>query len=337
MDGAKARTWVALPLLVAVGSLPLLAGCLADDGGSGDEGSPRECRAGEPTRIDIPLAGSLQNPAWSPDGTAILLTAFRHGYNREPADLAIFDLATGSVRTLVAEGSGNVNLPGSAWNGPSGRIVFSSSREPHDEVFLIAADGPPGSEARVTHRPDYVAYEPSLSPDGRQVVFESHPLEVEGEGIITRFRADGQGAYQALTAAGEDCRQPNWSPAGDLIAYQRLAGGRWDIWVTDPDGAGHRQVTHGPGDKTDPSFSPDGYWIVFSSDAGDLELAELFVVPAAGGEQRQLTRTGSYAGAPSWSPDGKSILFEASSGDPEVLGTTIWMIEITCPGAPSQE
>lgn len=335
VDGVKAQRRAALLLLMAICPLALLTGCLTDAGISKDGHRP-DCRGSQATRVDIPYSGSLQNPAWSPDGAAILFTAFRNGYNEEPADLVIFDLETRSIRMLVSDGSGNVNLPGSAWNGPSGRIVFSSSREPHDEVFAIAADGSPGSETRVTHRARYVAYEPSISPDGRQVVFESHPLDAEGEGVITLVQVGGGGAYQPLTAAGEDCRQPNWSPAGDLIVYQKLAGGRWEVWVADPDGTTHRQVTGGPGDKTDASFSPDGYWIVFSSDARHLEFAELFIVPAAGGEQRQLTDTGGYAGAPSWSPDGKSILFEASPGDPEVLGTTIWLIEITCSEAASR-
>lgn len=329
-DSARARRWVTVLLLMVAGPLIPLAGCLASETNSGDGEGTQTCTGGAATRIDIPYQGSLQNPAWSPDGTALLFTAFRNGYNEEPADLVVFDLGTRSLRTLVSDGSGNVNLPGSAWKGPSGRIAFSSSREPHDEVFVIAADGSPGSETRVTHRSSYAAYEPSLSPDGRQVVFESHPLDVEGEGVITRYQVDGEGEYQPLTLPGEDCRQPNWSPAGDLVLYQKLEGDRWEIWVTDPEGTSHRQVTSGPGDKTDASFSPDGEWIVFSSDAGDLEFAELFVVPVAGGEQLQVTQTGGYAGAPSWSPDGKSILFEASPGDPEMLGTTIWVVEITC-------
>jgi Tol biopolymer transport system component len=37
------------------------------------------------------------------------------------------------------------------------------------------------------------------------------------------------------------------------------------------DGKNHRKVTKGNGDKTDAAFSPDGQWIVYHSNEGDID------------------------------------------------------------------
>ncbi len=311
---------------ILIGGLLLLAG----QGCTPDNAS----RIGDPLARDdgaimlaTDLSGSLQNAAWSPDGTSILLTRFRQGYNVEPADLFILDAATGVARTLVSDGSGNISLPGSSWNAATNRIAFASTREPHDEIYVIDADDESGDETRVTDRPEHVAYEPSLSPDGMTVVFELHPIDVEDQGVIMLQQVDGSGEYVSLTDAGDDCRQPNWSPAGDLILYQRFADGQWDIWVTNPDGTDQRRVTTVDGDKTDASFSPDGAWIVYSSDEGGLEFANLFVIPVAGGASTRATHFAGYDGAPSWSPDGQRIAFESYPGDPDDgTGTEIRII-----------
>ncbi|MFQ5795843.1 MAG: hypothetical protein ACE5JP_12425 [Candidatus Bipolaricaulia bacterium] len=279
-------------------------------------------------KVDISQSGSLQNPAWSPDGKSILFTRFRR-YNEEPADLLIIDLESNSIKTLVTNRSGNVNLPGSTWNPITHKIVFSSSREPHDEIFIIDENGNSGDEIKITGREDRVAYEPSLSPDGQWVVFESHQLDVEDNGIITRYKIDRTEPYQTLTDMDEDCRQPNWSPAGNLILYQKLADGQWDIWVMNTDGTNHRKVTSGAGDKTDASFSPDGQWIIYSSDAGRMKFANLFIIPVSGGNPISVTHNEGYDGAPSWSSDGNKITFESYPGDPDSSdGTTIWIIDV---------
>ena len=278
-------------------------------------------------KLNIKLAGSHQNPAFSPSGKSILFTNFKKGYNKEPADLLIFSQKNKKTRKLVADKSANVNLPGSAWNPITNKIVFSSSRGPHDEIYIINYNFAFGSEMRVTKRAEYVAYEPSLSPDGKWVVFESHRLDEEGNGIIMKYKIDGTSLYTALTDENEDCRQPNWSPMGNKILYQKLANNRWDIWVMDKDGANPKKVTNGAGDKTDASFSPDGKRILYSSDESNLEYANLFIIPTSGGKSRRVTKFSGYDGAPSFSPDGKKIAFESYPGDPDGSnGTSLWII-----------
>ena len=294
--------------------------------GSSRVESPRDDGA---YRVDISQKGSFQNPTWSPDGQSILATGFRDGYNREPADLLIVDLHSNVVRTLVSDGSGNINLPGASWNERTGKIVFSSARDPHDEIFIIDGESAPDGEVRITDREERVAYEASFSPDGEWIVFESHRLDVEGNGVIARYKVDGTEPYRMLTGANDDCRQPNWSPMGDLIVYQSFSEGQWDIWVMDADGRAHRKLTDGAGDKTDASFSPDGEWVVYSYQEPEEEGANLYMIPVSRGNTTRITRFAGYDGAASWSLDGDRIVFESCPGDPdESAGTTIWMIDI---------
>jgi len=139
-------------------------------------------------------------------------------------------------------------------------------------------------------------------------------------------RANGDELTQ-LTGGADD-RQPNWSPVEDLILFQRRTPGSddWNLYTMLPDGSDIRQVTTSSAGDTDASWSPDGQWLVYSSDDGDLPAANIFVIPASGGKPARVTRAETrYDGAPSWSPDGRWIAFESYLGD-EDAPSTLWLI-----------
>jgi TolB protein len=262
--------------------------------------------------LSIVLDGSLQNAAWSPNGAQIVFTRFRRGYNKAPGDIMIFDLKTATLRTLIADGKSNVSQPGSTWNAPTDSIVFSSTRTDHDEIFMMKSQGGLAALKQITSDELYMSYEPSMSPDGKSVVFESHLLDDPDNGMI-RQASVGSSDAEDLTMPDDDCRQPNWSPAGNAIVYQKKEDDQWDLWIYDIPAKEHRKLTEGEGDKTDATFSPDGNWVVYSADNPELRHASLFVINVRGGPPTQITNADVYDGAPSWSPDGKSIVFESIS------------------------
>ncbi len=276
--------------------------------------------------VNIPLSGSLQNPTFSPDNNSIIFTRFVNGYNIEPAEIYKFELNTENLTLLVSDGSANVNLPGASWK--NGQIIFSSSRDPHDEIYQISENGQLGDEIQITNRTSKVAYEPTYSPNGEWIVFESHILDVEGNGIITKYKIDGTSAFVELTDQEDDCRQPNWSPSNNKILYQKKNNGEWNIWIMDIDGTNKTQITSNIGNCTDASFTSDGQHIIFSSDY-QVNIANIYKISISGTNPIRLTNFDGYDGATSISTTGNKLIFESINGDPdESTGTKIVLLEL---------
>ena len=284
-------------------------------------------------KLNINLTGSLQNPAFSPDGNAIVFTRFRDGYNMGASDLYTFDLVTEETTALMSDGESNVNLPGSSWSGVNNSVVFSSAREPHDEIFVISAAAITGQEIQITDRPGIQSYEPSFSADGLWVVFESHVIDVDDDGVITKFKIDGSSDYIALTESDNN-KQPNWSPVGGKILYQKedVVNGGWAIWTMDDDSGGNKlRITGMDESATDAVFSNDGQSIIYSGENENVVLSNIYSISSDGRDLAQrITNYDGYDGAPSISGDGLTIVFESVSGDPDIsAGTAIWMIDIS--------
>ena len=264
---------------------------------------------------------SAQNPLYGPNSTRLAFTLFHEGYNDGPAGIFLLTPESPPSPLIDEPGQDCVNLPGSAWNAPTDRIAFSSDRAGREEIWTIRPDGT--DLTRVTeHSEDLYFIEPSFSPDGEWIVFEADQgvPDDRQQGSIWKVRSDGSD-LTVLTdgpAGGTDDRQPNWSPFGDRILFQRRTPGSedWNLFTMAAGGSDIRQVTTWAGSDTDASWSYDGAWIVYSSDHGGLERPSVFVIQADGGEPLRVTSDPSAAdGAPCWSPDGNWIAFESHEDD----------------------
>ncbi|NOZ93721.1 MAG: hypothetical protein GXP47_03135 [Acidobacteria bacterium] len=312
--------WVTVLAVVAMGGLPPASA----------DGPP--VRADGAVQLRPPVApASEQNPAFSPDGTRIVFTRFDNGYNIGPASINMLDLASGTVTRLTPlEDQDSVNLPGMSWHPDLDSIVFASDRSGADDLWAVRPDG--SALTRLTrHAGAPYFIEPSWSPDGKWIVFEAdRPVDDGGfRGEIWKVRADGSGLAALTSDEDFDDRQPNWSPTGERILFQRHRPGEedWDIFTIRPDGSDLLRTTATPSSDTDASFSPDGRWIVYSSDYGGLPAPNIFVIPATGGTPVRVTRTGANEdGAPSFSPDGRWIAFESHPGQDEDTPASLWRI-----------
>jgi Tol biopolymer transport system component/DNA-binding winged helix-turn-helix (wHTH) protein len=97
---------------------------------------------------------------------------------------------------------------------------------------------------------------------------------------------------------------PSFSPDGASIVYSSDVDGTPHLFVSPIDGSSERQVTNGDGGETQPSWSPDGTRIAFTS----ARRRGIWLVDVKGGEPVQLT---SFGSRPAWSPDGSEIAFQS--------------------------
>lgn len=293
------------------------------------------CRHDAAELIYLPAGNdSAQNPAYSPDGQTLLFTVFHRGYN--VGDAGLFTLpVVGGLPTAVLDQVGHaaVNLPSTSWNAVNGRITFSSDRIATDEVWTANPDGTGLVQVTVQAAPLVHYQEPSFSPDGMWIVFEA--VGSNDLGSLWKVRADGTQLTLLLdeTAAGSSARQPNWSPLGDKIVFQRTVANAagTDLCTIAPDGSALTLVTTGF-DDTDVSWSPDGHWLVFSSNRGDPDVGNLWIVSAAGGTPVRVTDDELHEdGAASWSPDGHWIAFESHIATPEQPPAGLWRVRVPWP------
>lgn len=177
---------------------------------------------------------------------------------------------------------------------------------------IVLAD-PSGEAELVTG--DWVATEPSFSPDGRRlaVVRADTDYESSGPSVTELWIVDlSGGERRGLTIDALDAG-PAWSPDGASIAFSRWDGTttKDQIAVVSVETSEVRTLTAGDGPRDlDPAWSPDGDLIAFIREVGLTDVGrdtEVWTVrPDGTGAQRLVAVPNAQR--LDWAPDGRSLL-----------------------------
>ena len=119
-------------------------------------------------------------------------------------------------------------------------------------------------------------------------------------------------------AAGHSTTSQFTQPVHETVVYSTIQPANLDLYVFDSPGATPRRLTTDPGLDYSPAFSPDGRWIVFTSERnGSPDLYALDLQNPA--ETRQLTKSPAMEDAAAFSPDGRRLLFVSTeNGNPDI-------------------
>ena len=226
-------------------------------------------------------------PRWSPDGKSLLYNSYRDGGPM----LYFRNLRTGYLKRI--SGRSGLNI-GASWMPDGKRLALTLSSQGNPDIFLVNLQGK--ILKKLTHHWG-IDCSPALSPDGKKMAFVS-----DRSGSPQIYIMDlGKGTEERLTFEGKYNTSPAWS-SRNKIAYTSKNGARFDIFTIDPSGGQTRQLTEDQGDNEDPCWSPDGQYLVFSSDREGGYRYHLYVMTANGQNQRKITALKGDQTAPSWSP-----------------------------------
>ncbi|MCK6539115.1 MAG: hypothetical protein L6Q26_03565 [Anaerolineales bacterium] len=231
-------------------------------------------------------------PSLSPDGASVLYSAFYETNNFEIFEMRLSD---GSV-TRITNSSVVETAPELS---PDGTTIVYSRYNPNTEKYQIILAERNG--ANPGNIPGASGWDPTWSPDGRQVLFAS---DARGTTQLYAARVDGR-ELRTITNLPAIRGRSDWSPDGNsIVTYSGPAWNR-ELYILNADGSNARQLTPGGGNSQGPSFSPDGKWVAFTAyfdNYGDDHGCELYVIRVDGTDLRRLTNNDYCDYQPRWGP-----------------------------------
>jgi len=132
----------------------------------------------------------------------------------------------------------------------------------------------------------------------------------KGRTTCPYFTKDGKHIIYASThLAADTCPPvPDRKKYGNKYIWPLYDG--YDIFMADLDGKIVKQLTSAKGYDAEPTLSPDGKKMIYTSDKdGDIDL---YIMDIKTGKEKKVTNTLGYDGGAWFSPDGKKIIWRAS-------------------------
>ncbi|MBK8294353.1 MAG: PD40 domain-containing protein [Solirubrobacterales bacterium] len=208
------------------------------------------------------------------------------------------------------------------WSQDRTKIAFISDRDGNPEIYTMDADG--NAETRITNT---AATESDLSfnPAGTKLVYSSN---VDGDRELyvmdlTTLGDVGGPTITKLTNNNFEDYNADWSPVGDVIIYERQAGGispgrGYQIFSISPSGGTPTDLSQTSSviENGNPSFNGNGTRIAFQRRATAALNWEIYTMNADGTVQTKRTNTPtSNNTSPVFSPSGTNGALDNGTGE----------------------
>jgi WD40-like Beta Propeller Repeat len=306
MSGTR-RAWASNAL--AAGGLALAIASLC--GGAVAAKAPARTKL-----VPLPMfAGEFG--AWSPDSSQVAVPGTKK--------ISLYDVDGKLRRNLRGAGIRYFGFPcecAVAWTADGNRIQFVSEEEDLEEASVIgsvAADGS-GEEDRTLGVPIGAA---AWAPSGWPLIYVPDARTrnaVTGKALgptpdLWRLESLRAKPEKILASPGTEW-DPQFSPDGTQITFQRESRRSTSLWIANADGTDPRRLVASLLGPTEDAWSPDGHHIAlstFSRKRGDRR-CHLYVVSPTGGRPHQIVREEIRTIHPAWTPDGRWITFATYSG-----------------------
>jgi tricorn protease len=290
---------------------------------------------------EMPIGGEQEEPlptdwgywgSYSPDGKKLAFNRHPMTWSRKhyrgsyAADLWVLDLQKNSYRRLVDDKLPDEWKSNNFWPMyANGYIYFVSDRQVKakagssealqsvNNIWKVPEDG--GEPVQVTQHSSGALFFPSLSSDGKTIVYEENfgiaKLDVQS-GKSTPVKIDiaaddPDNVLETLTFNGE-ADGYHLSPSGKRAVIS-IHGELFSIATEKGE---IRRLTQTPGARdVQPTWSPDGKWIAFISDKSGTE--EVWLCDERGGQMKQVSQGDSIKGQIRWSPDAKALLYTSAN------------------------
>jgi dipeptidyl aminopeptidase/acylaminoacyl peptidase len=232
---------------------------------------------------------SSDNPQFSPDGKWLSFTSSRNSEGKN--QLFIISLAGGEAEQITKVKS---SVGGYRWAPDASRIAFTMVEPSSDK-----------EEKDKKEKRDMV------------VVDEWKNASLYTVSLVSKDDKNAN-KVKRLTRADFHVNNFAWAPDSKTLAFTHQINSSVDVWPTSDislvpaDSGALKLLVNGKGQDTTPVYSPDGQWIAFASDGGDVKWAgrsTTYVIPASGGAPKKLAAT--FDENPeifAWTNDSKNIL-----------------------------
>ena len=251
------------------------------------------------TGRDDKTPGAHRHPEFLPDGRHFLF------YDTATDQMSVGDLAGTLAVPIAPADSGAIYTSGHLLFVRQGTLVaqpFDAERRllsgtPEvfvDRIAITETSRPAVSASRA----GTIAYRTGASVARRQFVWIDRATRASTP--IDRSDAVTQ-------------NNPNLSPDGSRVAFQRSVDGNADIWLLDLPRAAITRLTTDPAIDALPVWSPDGKRIAFNSSRGrpstnsavGIGLSQILIMPADGSAEAQIAvESDGLAWVTDWSPGG---------------------------------